>query len=62
MTIHCLTVGEAPELKALLETALQRWGTLLFGIRPERPDERDTRFVERLLCPLLCTINGRTLR
>jgi hypothetical protein len=60
-----LEVGEAPELivKALLESYSQRWGTLLFGICLESSDERNTRFVERLLrCayPLLRAINGRT--
>jgi len=63
LTVHRLTVGEAPELKALLESYSQHWGTLTFWVLPERSDEyeRSIRFVERLLqcaCPLLHTIDG----
>jgi len=62
-TVHRLTVGQAPELKAMLESYSQHWGTLIFAISPKRPDEDDRciRFVERLLqcaCPLLHTIDG----
>ena len=61
-TIHRLAIGEAPELKALLESYSQRWGTLIFAIQLERSDEDEIDFVERLLqrpCPLLHTIDGR---
>ena len=66
LTIHSLTVGEAPELKALLESYSQHWGTLLFKVHPQRSDKdrKYIRFVERLLqcsCPWLHTIDGRTL-
>jgi len=56
MTIDRLTVGEAPELKALLELCSRRWGTLTFVTIS---DERCIGFLERLLqcaCPLLHTI------
>ena len=62
-SIHRLTDGKAPELKALLESHSWHWGTLMFEIYSERPDvtERCIRFMERLLqcaCPLLHTIEG----
>ena len=61
MTLHHLTIGEAPELNTLLESSIRRWGTLILVFCLEISGEESIGYVERLLqcaCPLLRTISG----
>ena len=56
-TVYRLTYGETPELKALLESYSQRWGTLRFDIESAADSAP---FVGELLhrgCPSLHTLN-----